>query len=87
MGCGTFVQHFIIASHLSSNLALKCFQKAFELNAREADAARQLAEGFLEEQEWDLVKVVMNRTIEGKGRFEDTQAPHSNPKASLCLPH
>ncbi len=78
MGCGTFVQHF---------MASKCFQKAFELDAREADAARQLAEGFSEEREWDLVEVVTNRTIEGKGGFEDAQAPHSNPKASLRLPH
>ncbi len=63
MGCGTFVQHF---------MASKCFQKAFELDAREADAARQLAEGFSEEQEWDLIEVVMNQTIEGKGKFEDS---------------
>jgi len=39
---------------------------------READAARQLAEGFSEEQEWDLIEVVMNQTIEGKGKFEDS---------------
>ncbi|KAJ7115490.1 hypothetical protein C8R43DRAFT_902679, partial [Mycena crocata] len=31
--------------------ASKCFQKAFELDAREADAARRLADGFAEERE------------------------------------
>jgi superkiller protein 3 len=47
--------------------ASKCFQKAFELDSREAYAARRLAEGFAEEQEWDLVEVVARRTIEGEG--------------------
>ncbi|KZW00293.1 TPR-like protein [Exidia glandulosa HHB12029] len=47
--------------------ASKCFQKAFELDAREAEAARRLAEGFADEQEWDLVEIVARRTIEGEG--------------------
>ncbi|KAG8752591.1 Superkiller protein 3 [Ceratobasidium sp. 428] len=47
--------------------ASKCFQKAFELDAREGDAARRLAEGFADEREWDLVEVVARRTIEGEG--------------------
>ena len=46
--------------------ASKCFQKAFELDAREASAARYLAEGFADEQEWDLVEIVARRTIEGE---------------------
>lgn len=50
--------------------ASKCFQKAFELDAREADAARRLAEGFAEEREWDLVEVVARRTIEGEGGMD-----------------
>lgn len=45
----------------------KCFQKAFELDSREDEAARRLAVGFAEEQEWDLVEVVARRTIEGEG--------------------
>jgi superkiller protein 3 len=53
--------------------ASKCFQKAFELDAREGDAARRLAEGFAEEREWDIVDVVANRAIEGEGGFEDSQ--------------
>ncbi|CAK5265358.1 unnamed protein product [Mycena citricolor] len=47
--------------------ASKCFQKAFEIDAREAEAARRLAEGFADEREWDLVEVVARRTIEGEG--------------------
>ncbi|KAG8761021.1 Superkiller protein 3 [Serendipita sp. 396] len=47
--------------------ASKCFQKAFELDAREAEAARRLAEAFVAEQEWDLAEIVAKRTIEGEG--------------------
>jgi superkiller protein 3 len=61
------------ANPLDPIRASKCFQKAFELDAREADAARRLAEGFAEGREWDLVEVVANRTIEGEGGFEDSQ--------------
>jgi superkiller protein 3 len=47
--------------------ASKCFQKAFELDPREVEAARRLAQGFAEEREWDLVEVIARRTIEGEG--------------------
>ncbi|KAL5485002.1 SKI3 [Sanghuangporus weigelae] len=47
--------------------AAKCFQKAFELDAREVEAAQRLAHSFAEEREWDLVEVVARRTIEGEG--------------------
>lgn len=50
--------------------ASKCFQKAFELDPREADAAKRLAEGFADEREWDLVEVVARRTIDGEGGLE-----------------
>ncbi|KAL0956081.1 hypothetical protein HGRIS_002250 [Hohenbuehelia grisea] len=50
--------------------ALKCFQKAFELDAGEAEAARRLAEGFADEGEWSLVEVVAKRTIEGEGGLD-----------------
>ncbi|KAI0356305.1 TPR-like protein [Trametes cingulata] len=59
------------ASPPDPNRASKCFQKAFELDPREADAARRLAEGFAEEGEWDLVEVVARRTIEGEGGLEE----------------
>jgi superkiller protein 3 len=45
----------------------KCFQKAFELDARETVAARRLTEGFANDKEWDLVEVVAQRTIDGEG--------------------
>ena len=51
--------------------ASKCFQRAVELDSREADAARRLASGFADEREWDLVEVVAKRTIEGEGGAED----------------
>lgn len=47
--------------------ASKCFQKAFELDSRETEAARWLADGFADEKEWDLVEIVSRRTIEGEG--------------------
>ncbi|KAK2467787.1 hypothetical protein APHAL10511_000082 [Amanita phalloides] len=50
--------------------ASKCFQRAFELDSREGEAARRLAESFAEDQEWDLVEVVARRTIEGEGDLE-----------------
>ncbi|GJJ06168.1 hypothetical protein Clacol_000357 [Clathrus columnatus] len=52
----------------------KCFQKAFEIDAREGEAARRLAEGFSNEREWDLVEVVARRTIEGEGGLEGGMA-------------
>lgn len=59
-----------VVSPPDPNRASKCFQKAFELDPREAEAARRLAEGFAEEGEWDLVEVVARRTIEGEGGLE-----------------
>ncbi|KAF9071064.1 TPR-like protein [Rhodocollybia butyracea] len=50
--------------------ASKCFQKAFELDSKEADAAHRLAKGFADEQEWDLVEVIARRTIEGEGGLD-----------------
>lgn len=50
--------------------AARCFQKAFELDARETEAAKRLAHGFAEEREWDLVEVVARRTIEGEGGLD-----------------
>lgn len=58
------------------NRASKCFQKAFELDATQADAARRLAESFAEEREWDLVEVVARRTIEGEGGNEQAMSKH-----------
>jgi superkiller protein 3 len=68
------------------NRASKCFQKAFELDAREGDAARRLAEGFSEEREWDLVEVVAKRTIEGEGGAKDGASESESITASRYLP-
>jgi superkiller protein 3 len=64
--------------------ASKCFQKAFELDAREAEAARRLAEGFVEEEEWDLAEIVARRTIEGEGGVEG--AGSAEPLSSRHTP-
>ncbi|OSD01253.1 TPR-like protein [Trametes coccinea BRFM310] len=66
---GTYYSEFL--SPPDPKRASKCFQKAFELDPREAEAARRLAEGFAEEGEWDLVDVVARRTIEGEGGLEE----------------
>ena len=50
--------------------ASKCFQKAFELDATQAEAARRLAEGYAREEEWALVNVVAKRVMEGEGGIE-----------------
>ena len=47
--------------------ATKCFQKAFELDAREIQAAKILAENFAQEEEWELLAVVAERLIKGEG--------------------
>ncbi|UZJ52503.1 hypothetical protein CBS101457_001823 [Exobasidium rhododendri] len=47
--------------------ANKCFQKAFELDAREDEAARRLAQSYADDNDWDLVYLVARRTIEGEG--------------------
>ncbi|GAO47565.1 TPR-like protein [Saitoella complicata NRRL Y-17804] len=43
--------------------ALRCFQKAFELDAGEVDAAERLASGFAEVRDWELVEVVARRVV------------------------
>ncbi|KAJ9098148.1 hypothetical protein QFC21_004477 [Naganishia friedmannii] len=50
--------------------ASKCFQKAFELDATEADAARRLAIGYANEGEWALVNLIAKRVMEGEGGLE-----------------
>ncbi|KZT41438.1 TPR-like protein [Sistotremastrum suecicum HHB10207 ss-3] len=47
--------------------ASKCFQKAFELDPNEVEAAKRLAENFIEEEAWDLVEVIAKRVMEGEG--------------------
>lgn len=45
----------------------KCFQRAFELDAREYEAARRLVQHFAEQREWGLVDVIARRVVEAEG--------------------
>lgn len=47
--------------------ASKCFQKAFELEASEYEAAHELVEQFAAQRDWALVDVVVRRVIEAEG--------------------
>ena len=47
-----------------SKRAYKCFQKAFELDAGEVDAAERLARDFANTRQWDLVEVVAERVLQ-----------------------
>ncbi|KAL0069809.1 Superkiller protein 3 [Marasmius tenuissimus] len=66
--------------------ASKCFQKAFELDPREAEAAARLAKGFADEQDWDLVEVVARRIIEGEGGFEGGNSSTTGSVAAKFSP-
>nr|XP_019045775.1 superkiller protein 3 [Kwoniella bestiolae CBS 10118]OCF24705.1 superkiller protein 3 [Kwoniella bestiolae CBS 10118] len=50
--------------------ALKCFQKAFELDATETEAAHRLAVGYANEDEWSLVRTIAMRVMEGEGGLD-----------------
>lgn len=50
--------------------ASRCFERAFELDPREGEAARRLADQFADDQAWELVEIVAKRTIEGEGGLE-----------------
>lgn len=50
--------------------SLRCFQKAFELDATETEAAKRLAFGYAEEDEWSLVRAIATRVMEGEGGVE-----------------
>lgn len=41
--------------------AMRCYFKAFEIDSGEIEAAEQLASGFAEKSEWDMVEVVAGR--------------------------
>lgn len=58
------------ASPPDEERALKCYQKAFELDATEADAARRLATGYANDEEWALVRAIATRVMEGEGGVE-----------------
>ncbi|KAG9039837.1 Superkiller protein 3 [Tulasnella sp. JGI-2019a] len=64
----------------------KCFQKAFELDPREGEAARRLASNFADETEWDLVAVVANRVIAGEGGISGGLSEGDAMSKKQCLP-
>jgi len=65
--------------------ALKCFQKAFELDPTEADAARRLAIGYANDEEWASVRTIATRVMEGEGGVEGVAGGEvMNPKGRFA---
>ncbi|WVQ80586.1 hypothetical protein IAT38_002691 [Cryptococcus sp. DSM 104549] len=65
--------------------ALKCFQKAFELDPTEAEAAHKLAIGYADEDEWALVRSIAVRVMEGEGGLEGVAGGEAmNPKGRFA---
>ncbi|CED83821.1 TPR repeat-containing protein [Phaffia rhodozyma] len=50
--------------------ASRCFQHAFELDPRQGEAAKRLADNFADAKEWELVEIISKRVIEGEGGLE-----------------
>jgi superkiller protein 3 len=74
------------ASPPDANRASKCFQKAFELDATQAEAAKRLATGYAEEGEWALVNLVSKRVMEGEGGLEGGLSGTEGTPANKFLP-
>jgi superkiller protein 3 len=70
------------ASPPDKERASKCFQKAFELDATQADAARRLAIGYANEGEWALVNLIAKRVMEGEGGLEGGLSSSSDKTAN-----
>ncbi|CDK26289.1 unnamed protein product [Kuraishia capsulata CBS 1993] len=45
------------------NRAIRCYYKAFELDAGETEAAKKIVSIFSEKMEWDMVKIVCERVL------------------------
>lgn len=65
------------------NRAYKCFQKAFELDAGEVDAAERLARDFADTRQWDLVEVVARRVLQASRKRVSTGREISWPHRAL----
>jgi len=63
--------------------AYKCFQKAFELDPGEADAAERLAQDFADTRQWDLVEVVARRVLQASRKRVSTRQELSWPHRAL----
>jgi len=66
-----------------SKRAYKCFQKAFELDAGEVDAAERLARDFADTRQWDLVEVVAERVLQTSRNRIATNREASWPHRAL----
>ena len=65
--------------------ALKCYQKAFELDPTEADAARLLATGCANDDEWAQVRLIATRVMEGEGGLDGVAGGAAmNPKGRFA---
>ncbi|WFC99924.1 Superkiller protein 3 [Malassezia yamatoensis] len=62
--------------------ASKCFQKAFELEATEYQAAKRLIESFADQRDWELVETVAQRVIEAEGGKDTLDA---RPQAAVHI--
>jgi superkiller protein 3 len=63
--------------------AFKCFQKAFEMDAGEAEAAEQLARNFADTRQWELVEVVARRVLQASRTRLSTRRELSWPHRAL----
>jgi superkiller protein 3 len=63
--------------------AYKCFQKAFEMDAGEAEAAEQLARNFADTRQWELVEVVARRVLQTSPKRLSTRRELSWPHRAL----
>jgi superkiller protein 3 len=63
--------------------AYKCFQKAFELDAGEVEAAERLAQDFAKSRQWDLVEVVAKRVLQASRKRLSSQRELAWPHRAL----
>jgi hypothetical protein len=63
--------------------AYRCFEKAFELDAGEADAAERLAHRFADSRQWDLVEVVARRLLQATRKRISTRREVAWPYRAL----
>ena len=63
--------------------AYKCFQKAFELDAGETEAAERLARDFADSRQWDLVEVIAQRVLAASKKLLSTKRQISWPDRAL----
>ncbi|KAL7425055.1 Superkiller protein 3 [Cryptotrichosporon argae] len=61
---------FAASSPPDEDRALMCFQKAFELDATETEAAHRLASGYALQDEWSSVRTIATRVMSGEGGVE-----------------